>query len=858
MTYQAKTWKLPCGIKVVFEENHNAEVISLQIGVKVGSRNEAKDESGMCHLIEHMVFKGTTSFAVGEIASLVESHGGELNAYTSLDQTVYYINLPSQHTELGLQLLKEMVFDASFDEVELEREKEVVVEEIKRGLDSPQRILGQTVFSNSYKTHPYRQPVIGTTELVKGFSPQKIKNFYKKHYTPDQMILAVCGHVSEAHAKKLIDDVFRSVKKNKHSLQNVAVESFQQKFSLVTNSISHPATLFEIAFKVPQLTHPDTPILDILSYLLGEADTSLLEQNVKERQQLVHQIYTSNFSPKDPGLFFIGGHVDPDKINEALASIVAEVEKTKTEDFFQEDLERAKRLAKSQIIYDKQTCEGTTRKWVTYETTCDDFKYEDHYLQVIQNVTVADLKRVASQYLNFSAAVVAVLHPHQTKLHIDKNIFVKTQKIKKIPFTILKKSSQAKVYQLPNQLRVVLKENKRLPIFSLKMASLGGLKNETAQNNGIHHLISHLLTKGTQDATQIEIAKKCEDFCGSISGYTGRNSWGTSLNCLADKKYEALSLFASVVLRPLLSQDDIKKEKVLQKEAIKNQLDNPAQLVFQNAMKIIFPEHPYSYSILGTQQSLKKLTHNVVRDFYADNLSAKNTVFAAVGDFDSQTLLEKLHYEFGSLKSPTQKEARPAKIKPLQKREEIFTIKDKNQAHIVIGFAAPSLHSQDKYHLDVIHSILSGQGGRLFLDLRDKQSLAYTVTTSFIQGVDTSFFSAYIATDPKKVDTAIEELTKQLQRIQVDLVSSAELERAKNYIIGNHEIDHQKNSAVAMQLALNELYEFQLADFFEFSKHIQKINRHDIIETAKKYLTLDRCVISVVGPKGCFSGGTKK
>ena len=139
MTVFAKKIKLSNGLNVIFEKNNNANVVSVNIGVKVGSVNEEPDESGICHLIEHMVFKGTKSFATGEIATLVEAHGGELNAYTSLDQTVYYINIPSKHFGLALKLIKEMAFDAKFDATELEREKEVVVEEIKRGQDNPHR-----------------------------------------------------------------------------------------------------------------------------------------------------------------------------------------------------------------------------------------------------------------------------------------------------------------------------------------------------------------------------------------------------------------------------------------------------------------------------------------------------------------------------------------------------------------------------------------------------------------------------------------------------------------------------------------------------------------------------------------------
>jgi len=307
----SKKIKLTNGLTVIYEKNDNANIVSINIGVRVGSVHEKDHESGICHLIEHMVFKGTKSYKPGEIATLVESHGGELNAYTSLDQTVYYINLPARHFNVGLKLIKEMAFDALMDPEELAREKEVVVEEINRGKDNPHRVLGEALFSRFFTKHNYRRPVIGTDELVRGFSADKVYNFYKKHYSPQNMILGICGNIDEDEMSEGLEELFRYEVNTPLTDHSLPKEPEKTKHEIVKCGMEIGATYFELAFPAPHITHKDVPALDILSHLLGESETSLLEQNTKEKDKLVHSIYSSCFTPRYTGIFMIGGQVEP-------------------------------------------------------------------------------------------------------------------------------------------------------------------------------------------------------------------------------------------------------------------------------------------------------------------------------------------------------------------------------------------------------------------------------------------------------------------------------------------------------------------------------------------------------------------
>lgn len=849
MTQFAKKIKLTNGLTVIFERNTAADIVSLNIGVKVGSANETNDESGICHLIEHMVFKGTKTYQAGEIATLVEANGGELNAYTSLDQTVYYINLPSKGFHLGLNILKEMAFDAAFDEVELEREKEVVVEEIRRGKDNPQRVLGELLFKSFFKQSPYRRPVIGTEAHVRGFSRDKIFSFYKKYYRPQNMILGVCGNITEAELSEQLEKLFRFEISSPEIHPQVFIEPEKASYKVVTESMEIQSTFFDVAFHAPNVSHEDVPALDILSHLLGEGETSLLEQNTKEKEQLVHYIYSSAYTPKSSGLFVIGGMVDHTKINEALASIRRQIEHVRTNLFENEKVERVKLLAEAQRIFGKETSEGTARKWMTYETVVGDYQFEEKYIEKILELTPLDLLKVAQKYLDVTKSTVIVLHPKGVKVKVDKNFFRKSIRTPKKNYHRLSRFKDVEVYELKNGVRVVLKENHRLPITAVRMTALGGLRFEEKSNNGISSLIAHTMMKGSKHYSQLQIGEKCEQMAANLSGYAGRNSWGGSFSTLSEKLREGLPFFCDVILNPTFDKEELEKEKRLQLESIKNREDNPSQLAFAGALKKVFAGHPFQMHSSGEANVLKRLTQQKLHNFYESLRIPNNMVVSAVGDFKSQEVLDILDAEFSLMPSGKLPKKSIAKPKAIKKVEKVFQLKNKKQAHLVVGFLGTSIYNEDRYVLDVINSLLSGQGGRLFLELRDKQSLAYTVTSTMIEGVDTGFFGFYIGTEPSKIPLALEGIFNEIEKLVTKKIPKVELDRAKNYILGNHEIDHQRNGSIAMQLALNELYGLGTKEFFDFKKHIQKVKVEDVRRVAKKYFNLDKCVISIVGPK---------
>lgn len=228
---KTKKIKLKNGLKVLLIESHKSPVVSVQMWVKTGSADEKKGEEGISHFIEHLVFKGTEKFKTNEIAALVEGSGGELNAYTSFDQTVFYVTISKNFQNVALDVVSQMMGFPLFDAQEIDNEREVVIEEIKRGLDSQSRRSSQLMFSTVFKKHAYGLPVIGYEKNIKKFSPQKIKKFYQDRYNPSNMCLVVAGDFDTKKMQAEVESYFARFPKNKLRVVRRAQEPAQKSKS---------------------------------------------------------------------------------------------------------------------------------------------------------------------------------------------------------------------------------------------------------------------------------------------------------------------------------------------------------------------------------------------------------------------------------------------------------------------------------------------------------------------------------------------------------------------------------------------------------------------------------------------------
>lgn len=839
---------LPNGLTLILQENHNTPVVSLNLMVKVGSALETDDEAGLSHVIEHMLFKGTKKRGVGVISQEIEALGGYVNAYTWLEETVYYINIASRFAKEGLDILADAAIHSQFDAEELAREKIVVLEELARYEDDPGRYVGEILFGEAFDKHPYRRPVIGYRKVVESFDREKVVNFYKRWYVASNMVLILVGDVDEKTILPLVEDLFAGLPQTEAPISSLTPEPPQKGFRAKVHPMAIEGTYFDFGFHIPGVTHEDVAGLDVLAHILGGGDSSRLEQIIKEKKGLATSIYAAAFTPKDPCLFFVGGHLPEKTVLEACEAIGQEISRMLTEPVSLQELERCKMNLKSAAIYEKETVEGTARKLAFFERHAGDFRYEEKYYVFLEQVTGETLLHLARKYLTIDNLSAAFCIPDRLKDKITKEAleFALRRGLK----CLIKKNKGEKLTEerFKNGLRLILRENHGVPVVSIHAIMAGGLRYETKASNGISSLLTSVWTKQTVTRSNLEISEQGEAIAGGFSSFGGRNSLGLRGSFLASRLSEGLQLFSELLLHPIFPEEELVRERERLYEMIKSEEDSLTTLVFKQFFSELYGVHPYGLPSLGTRSSLKKLKSKDLKVYYQKIMNPKNLVIAVSGDFDSAEVKARLFEKLGSLKVPSQALKTPLKPKQIRGLLEKTLRRDKKQAHIAYGFLGSTIRNKDRYQLEVLSSILSGMSGRLFMELRDKQSLAYTVTSQSVEGVDPGYFAVYMGTDPAKLDAALKGIHLELAKVCQELVTEEELLRTQNYLIGNYELDLQKNSTVAALLASDVLFGLGLNEWTDYPKKIRAVTRKQILETARRYITPNHAVLSVIKP----------
>ncbi len=863
-----KKVKLANGLSVLLIEDHKAPVVSVQMWVKTGSADEKKGEEGISHFIEHLVFKGTETYGVGEIASLVEASGGELNAYTSFDQTVFYVTISKQFVDVGLNVISEMMGYPRFDSGEIDNEREVVLEEIKRSNDSPGRQASRLLFSSVYKKHPYGIPVIGYDRIIKKVSRKTLTAYYTSRYVPDNMLLVVAGDFETKEMAGRIKEKFGRLQKFK--LRKVArtKEPKQSISRLTVRKGQVEESQFHLAWRIPGADHKDVAALDVLALIFGQGDSSRLANRLRMQQALMTSVGASTFTPKEQGLFTVSGALNADNLEEGFQAMTDEFRKLLSEPPTPEELKKAVTNLESEEFYSMETVDGLARKAGGLETLMGDHAYFKKFLKQVQALKPADILRVARQYLDPKTLTLVMMVPRNEKAITvslrrwmkeygkmfagakrQKYAAVKKVSLPKNTWAIAEGGSEKNVrldkVKLSTGATVIFRPSFATPVFSVKAGFLGGLRVEDNAKIGLTELLSRVWTSGTKKMSEMELQTAIENMAGGLGAFGGRNSAGLSMQMLSPFEDKAIELFDEVLAAPVMNTDAVEREKIVMLEALKNKEDNPGQVVSQMFSETLFAGHPYARSVLGTMESIPSFSLTDANAHWKRMAKAGNLTLVVTGAVSRDKWLKRVETATALLEKGGPLKTHFAHAGP-GKAVSTFRKMDREQTHIIYGFKGLTLTDERRYALQVIQSILAGQGGRLFLELRDKASLAYTVAPMRMEGIDTGYFGAYIGCSPEKGAKAIAMLREEFEKLVKTPVSSSELERAKRYLIGRHDIDLQRTSSIASDILFNELYGIDSEETFEYASKLGRVTS-DHVQTLAKEIFGQAAVLCAVG-----------
>ncbi len=843
------------GLTVILEEDHSAKVAAFQMWVRVGSADESADEAGIAHVFEHMLFKGTEKRGIGEIAREVEGSGGYINAYTSYDNTVYHLVVDSSHFSTGLDIISDAVQNSSFDPDELDKELEVVLEELRMGEDNPGRKLFKTLLAASYTTHPYGRPVIGFTKTVNSLDRGHILEFFDKWYRPNNMTLVIVGDFEIDEALKEVRESFKDFEPGENIERKRPAEPEQGELRTTITPEPVKQAQLGIAFHIPEQKHPDIYAIDVASVVLGYGVTSRLYKRLKVENELVNSVSTYAMTPKEPGVFLITATLDTENVDPTITEVVDILSELAADGTNRRELEKAKLSLESDFIYSRETMQGKASQLGYYETISGDLEFEKKYLDGIRSVKGEDVARIASQYLDPRNMSVSVIAPEEEEQSVSgaaiasavakgKRAYAERAKETKEAFG----EGEVTKVELDNGMTLLVKQDHSNETVAFYATFPGGLRYETTETNGLGNMMAAMLRRGTTKRTREDIAREAEDIAASINGFSARNTAGVSARTLSKHYYKGLSLFADMVKNPSFPEDELEKLRKDVLAAIERDEDYLPGYTFKLLYKELYGEHPYSMPIKGTVETVSGFTREDLAAHHERIFAPERMILSVVGDVNTEEVIESVKESFRDFERSGGERPVVQEVGPVEGIVVTGDRKQKEQTNIGIGFIGTTIDDKDKYPLSVLMEVLGSQGGRLFVELRDKKSLAYAVSAFSREGVESGMIGFYIGCAPAKKEEAIEGILHELKKVTTTNVTAEELERASNAIVGGFEIGLQEVMSQASSLSTDEALGLGYDHYKRFVKEVKDVSRRDVRRVARKYLTLDDYVVSIVGP----------
>ena len=828
------------GLTLILKQDQRTPTFSASLFIRTGSATEGEYAgSGITHLIEHLIFKGTPDESSQDIENKIKSLGGDIGAYTSFDYTAFKMQGPRDNIISLIDIFYNIISNPAFDTKEIDKEKDVIKREMGFVYDDVQKYLTRKLWQAAYMRHPYKNPIIGYKDIFSALTQDDIKNYYSKSYIPNNMVLVVVGDIDIPSLNKKITKTFGSLKMK--SLTALSLPSEPNQLTPRVEEISYPTskTYMTLGFHSVGLSNKDLYALDILSIILGGGASSILYQELHNRLNLVYGINAYNYTPFNPGLFIITTTFEPGKKKKVEEEIFKKIADLKNSPIKTKELDKAKNQVISAYLFSKQTQESQATDLGVSQLLTGDMDFSSHYVDGVSSVTSGDILRVASQYLDRNSMTQVLLLP--TAIAKMQSI-VKPKPI--TTRTVVKKT-------LPNGVRLILSEDKTLPVVSINVCIKGGLRVENELNNGISNLLASMLTKGTGARTEEELFELVESLGGDLSSYSANNSFGISLDMMSKDFKKAMEIVADIMTRPAFRKEKLRilKDDVLAE--IKLMDDDVFFVTQKHLKKELFGSHPYSMLSAGTEKSVKSISRRDVVDFFKRYCVGSNVVISICGDIDIDNAYSLGRSKFKGIRK--KREDRPiipkAKLTHLTDVAEINSTVDKEQSVIMIGFQSAGASNPDRYPLQILSSIFSGSGGRLFQNIRDKKALAYTLGAFGMTGIDTGSFIFYAAAKEDDIDSVRSEIFSQIEAVNSGDITEEEIDSAKKSLIAKYQIGLQSTGAFALKVALDELFGLGYDNYILYPGIIGKISREEVTQIANSYFTTKACAVSITTPK---------
>jgi len=854
--------QLSNGLRVLVRRDTTAPVTAVVTYVEAGYFDETDDVVGIAHVLEHMFFKGTPTRGVGEIARQTKAVGGYLNAATIYDHTLYYVVSPSSGFVQALDIQADAYRNSLIDADELGRELEVIIQEAKRKVDNPSAVALETLYEMLHDRHRIRRWRIGREEGLRRLTREHVLGFYKNFYRPSTTVLVIVGDVEPEFAFDEVERFFTDIPAGTPDRSPGPREDRDPGFRYRELAGDIAQTQLAIGWRTPGTLHPDSAPLDMLATILGAGRASRLYRATRERK-LVSSISAFNYTPRDIGVFAIHAESPPDKAAAALDATWDQLRRIRTEGIGTLELERARRITESRWVRRLEDMEGQANYLAEWEAL-GNWELGERYFERMLTVSADHLRALEDSYLREDQAGVLVYRP-TTADPLAPNaeaIRARLESASVEPLDAGAPSERAVpaidgtapppkervesgvwIYRLSSGVPVLVKRRPGSPLVYAGVFALGGASAEHADIGGRTLLMARTALKGTVRRTAVQIAEDGEMLGGSVGNVVGADSVGWTISVPTAHTAAALELLADVAQNPRFESQALETERAIALADLATLRDDMYRYPMRLAVQAAFAGHPYGVPSLGTESSLRGHQREDLTEWHRAQFLEAANVIAIVGDVDADEVAAIAGRHFEALRF-TPPSPLPAPDWP-DHIIEFAEQREKAQTALVLSWPSPARTDAARFNVAILAGVASGLGGRLFEELRDKQSLCYTVHAFSSERRAAGTFNAYIATSPEKEVVAREGLLHELGKLREDLVTDEELRRAQTYAIGTHAIRQQSGGAVLGELADAWMFG-SLHELDDYEAMIRAVTAEGIRDTAQRYFQPLRRVEGIV------------
>ncbi|HEY7895102.1 MAG TPA: pitrilysin family protein [Gemmatimonadaceae bacterium] len=852
------------GLTVLVHRDASAPVVAIVTHVNAGYFDETDDVTGIAHVMEHMYFKGTPRRGVGEIPRATKAAGGYLNAGTIYDRTSYYTVLPSNSFLDGLEIQSDAYANSLIDAGELGRELEVIIQEARRKADTPGAVAVETLYRVLHDRHRMRRWRIGTEEGLRRLRREHVVAFYRAYYQPSNTILAIVGDVDPDAALAAAEHSYgglsdRPVRRDRGPGESTGVRGL--RFADVSGDVTQAQLV--MGWRTPPALDHDTPRLETLATVLGSGRASRLYRSVRDRA-LAASIGASNYAPTELGVFTVYADGPPESSADVARAVWAEVHDLREHGATADELFRARRLYEARFARGLETMEGQANWLADWQALGDWTLGLDHYDRRMA-VEPRDIADVASRWLDLDAAGVVCYRPDAIaplaaqggELRDRVEASPRPAPVGGAPAAppiasaavapapaLERDEARVRCYRTAGGTPLLVRRIPDARLAHLAVFVAGGACDEPAAHAGLTALLVRTALKGTAHRDAARLAADAELLGGSISPVTGTESFGWSISVPTSRVDDALALLADVAQFPALREDALDTERQVAITTLALLRDDMQQWPMRMLGRAAFRGHPYGVPASGDEASLGTIDVARLRAWHGTHGLAGQSVIAIVGDVDPDHVARGAARHFGALRAA----AARAPEAPLWTREPVMMreSRDKAQTAMAMAFPSPDRGDDARFAMHLLAGVGSGLGGRFFEELRDRRSLAYTVSAGVVEHRRAGVFRTFMAVSPGREDEARQAMLHELAKLGEAPVTDIELARAKAYAIGMHAIREQSGAAVLGDVLDAWMFGRSLLELGEHDARIGAVTAAEMQRLAQRYLDANRRVEAVV------------